>query len=76
MDEINGIFYLPLDKEGYLKYDVDTIQKKFNELIKSAPTVNWICLPQDIGVRFIQDKEIYISLLKKYLKLLEEMDEE
>ncbi len=77
MDEICGILYFPLDKEGYSKYDVDTLQKNFNEITESFPINSWIMLPQDIGVRFIQDKDFFISLLKKYLKILEEeMDEE
>lgn len=76
MNEINGILYYPLDKEGYSKYDLNTLQKTFNEINENIPMANWICLPQDIGIRFIQDKEIFISLLKKYLKILEEADEE
>ena len=72
MNEFYGILYFPLDEEGYSKYDIDTLQKKFDEITESSPVNNWILLPQDIGVRFIQDKDLFISLLKKYLKILEE----
>ncbi len=72
MNEICGILYFSLDKEGYSKYDVDTLQKNFNEITESFLINNWIMLPQDIGVRFIQDKDLFISLLKKYLKILKE----
>jgi hypothetical protein len=71
------IFYYPLDKEGYSKYDMDQLRIMAERVRNVAPDeLRFILLPEDIGHRFIQDKNLYIKILKDYIKSLEEQPDE